>query len=377
MRFVKQIIVASVLLIAAGCVTTFFPDTDETQELLVVEGVVTNQTGVNTIKLSKSQAIGTVSTVNPLKGCIVSISDDLGSTYQLTEISPGNYVTNPLSFQGEIGRTYTLHIKEKINTSLYKSYQSLPMEMKPVPPIDNVYYEKVVLHEKDDEGPLQEGCQIYLDTYDPDNLCRYYRWDYAETWEFWLPYEVDNQVCWISENSDVINIKNTSILSQNNILRYPLNLITNETDKLSVKYSIMVNQYSLNESEYNYWWKLQNITEDVGSLYDVIPSSVIGNVFCVDNQVEPVLGYFSVSAKTSKRIFVRDAFKGLPSLYRTCPSDTVAPGTTIAGLNSTVWIIIAKTIGTPPYYLVLTDRKGCADCTVRGTAMKPEYWDEE
>ena len=95
--------------------------------------------------------------------------------------------------------------------------------MKPVPPIDSIYYEKMNLQENADGDPLREGCKIYLNTHDPENKSKFYRWEYTETWEFQLPYRSPNKICWISVNSDLINIKNTSALRKR-VDRYPLKL---------------------------------------------------------------------------------------------------------------------------------------------------------
>jgi hypothetical protein len=245
------------------------------------------------------------------------------------------------------------------------------MEMKPVPAIDSIYYEKMTLKEIDGIS-AQEGCQVYLNTHDPTNQTKFYRWEYSETWEFVLPYYVANKICWVSASSDLINIKNTTVLEEDRIDRYPLNFISNQTDRLNVKYSILVNQYSLNEDEYLYWEKLQNLSEQVGGLYDIIPSSIPSNVYCLDDPNEKVLGYFSVSANSSKRIFIKDRFAGLINLYATCPADTVSLGFPIPNLNSTVWII--EEHGMPDPYRVLTYNRGCADCTVRGTTKEPDFW---
>ena len=128
------------------------------------------------------------------------------------------------------------------------------MEMKAVPPIDSLYFERTLIADKEPGIPAKEGCQIYLDTHDPSAKCKYYRWDYNETWEFRLPFSVPvNKTCWISNDAVVINIKNTNLMSEDIINRFPLHFISNETDRLKVKYSILVNQYSLNEDEFNYW----------------------------------------------------------------------------------------------------------------------------
>jgi hypothetical protein len=250
------------------------------------------------------------------------------------------------------------------------------MELKPVPLIDSVYYEKVIINEVNG-FKSQEGAQVYLNTHDATDQNKFYRWEYSETWEFILPYTVPNKTCWTSSNSDIINIKNTSLLGEDRIDRYPLKFISNLTDRLRVGYSILVKQYSLNEDEYLYWEKLQSITEHVGGLYDIIPSSVPSNVYCVDDPNEKVLGYFSVSANTSKRLFIKENFAGIFTQYtdKECINDTVFDNAPIPSLNTYVWIIIDHQVP-PPVYQVTTRIKGCYDCTTRGTNIKPDFWKE-
>ena len=141
----------------------------------------------------------------------------------------------------------------------------------------------MVIREKDENLFAEEGSQVYLNTEDPLGKCKFYRWDYTETWKFRLPYSVPNNTCWITNNSDDINIKSTSVLTEDRISRFPVKFISNETDRLNVRYTILVNQYSLNEDEYIYWEKLQNISEEVGGLYDITPSSIPGNIFCIED----------------------------------------------------------------------------------------------
>ena len=205
MKLTRQILLLSILLFFNSCITQFIPHTTEDKQLLVVEGLITDQPGVNTIKLSRSSPLGTRNVAMPVKGCTVSISDDLGNTFSLTETVPGTYVTNPAIFQGAIGRKYILHINTNGPTNNH-NYESYPAEMKPVPPIDSVYYEKVTIAEYNGSAS-QEGCQVYLNTHDPTSQCKYYRWEYIETWKIVLPYYVTNNTCWVSDNSDLINIK--------------------------------------------------------------------------------------------------------------------------------------------------------------------------
>jgi hypothetical protein len=373
---IQHAILFLILILLNGCIVQFIPETDDDKELLVVEGLITNKKVPNIVKLSKSLPLGMKNLAKPLKGCTVTITDNAGHTYTLKETTTaGTYATDPLNFTGVTGRFYTLHVNTK-SAFNNLNFESIPMEMKPVPEIENLFYEKELLSEGNNLEQPQEGCQIYINTSDPTGKCRFYRWEYSETWEFRLPYEVPNRVCYITNNSGIINVKNTTILQEDRINRYPLNFISNSTDRLKFKYSILVNQYSLNEDEYQYWEKLQTISENIGGLYDITPSSIPSNIWCTNNPAEKVLGYFSVSAASSKRLFIKDYFSGIINLYNECATDTV-PGLngTMVGLNVSYWLIEDHTSESSPYK-VFTDSRACADCTTRGTTVKPSFWDQ-
>jgi hypothetical protein len=167
-------------------------------------------------------------------------------------------------------------------------------------------------------------------------------------------------------------------MSADLVKKFPIRFVTNETDRLKVKYSILLNQYSLNEREYAYWDKLKSMTRDVGSLYDITPSSIPNNLYCIQDPTVEALGFFSVSARKSKRIFIKDQFSGQPNIYNAdnCISDTLSGvWNVLPGLNSTVWLLEQNYGPEPPPYTVITNFKGCADCTVRGTNIKPLFWE--
>ena len=248
--------------------------------------------------------------------------------------------------------------------------------MIPVPPIDTIFFEK---RDFTYENLQVEGCQVYLETNDPVDLCKFYRWDYKETWEYRLPFNVKNKTCWTSEKSSDIMIKNTSLFSKNMISRYPVKLITNPVDRLEIKYCILINQYSLNEDEYFFWEKLQNSFRMAGGLYDITPSTIPGNIYCREDKLEKVLGYFSVSAVTSKRIFIKENFTGRNGLYELClPDSTMLTNLpdTINGLNVKLWVLYDYSDSVPPS-VILTNKRYCGDCTSKGTNIKPSFWDDD
>jgi hypothetical protein len=356
------------LLLIAGCTIQFLPEVDENKELLVVEGLLTDQNRTNAIKLSRSLPLGKPLVRKPVRAAVVTITDDKGSITTLKENLPGIYMTDSTKFRGKVGSRYSLTITIKNVT-----YSTDYIEMKPVPPINTLGYEKVVITASDEEMYVEEGCKIILDSYDPTGKCLYYRWDYVETYEYTVPYEVINKVCWVTERSDRILIKNTSIYNQARVSKYPVTFITNKSDKLKERYSIQVSQYSLNEPEFDFWERVQNISQNIGGLHDITPMAIPSNIRCNTFPEEQVLGYFSVSAVSQKRLFIKERFLGLPNFYSYCATDTLSGRLPETGLNTDYWVIEDYGNEVPPFYIITTYRE-CADCTTRGTTVRPDFW---
>lgn len=354
-----------------GCTIEFLPETKKTEELLVVEGMVTDQNRINRIMLSKSVQTGQPFTSKPVKGARVTITDENGLVNDLTEFPEGTYNTDSTTFRGHVGGRYSLGIELNDTT-----YETDFIEMLPVPEIKSLYYEKTVIRAGRDSSELEEGCSIFLDSYDPSGKCLFFRWDYVETWEYVIPYAALNKTCWITENSDEVLIRNTSSFSQARVTKYPVLFISNKTDRLKETYSILVNQYSITETEYKFWEMVQNISQKVGSPYDITPSAIPSNIRCVTDPGETVLGYFSVSATTRKRLFIHELFMGQPNFFTYCATDTLSGELPQTGLNSEFWVIEDFSDEIPPFWVISTFRE-CADCTVRGTNIRPPFWDDK
>jgi len=359
-----------VLVVVSGCTIQFIPETDENKELLVVEGLITDQDRINTVRLSRSLPLGKPLIRKPVTKAAVTITDDIGNITTLKEVKSGVYVTDSTKFRGITGRKYSLRIR-----IANANYSSGFIEMKPVPEVNSLEWERVTFNDSDNLMDKEEGARIILDTNDPTKQCLYYRWDYTETWEYHVPYDVVNRVCWVTERSDRILIKNTTVYNQARITDYPVNLITNKTDKLKETYSIQVNQYSLNEQEFDFWQRMLNLSQNVGGLYDITPMAIPSNIINENNPAETVLGYFSVSAVSQKRLFIDERFMGLPNFYTYCATDTLYGRLPEEGLNVDYWVIEDYGNEIPPYWVITTYRE-CADCTTKGTTVRPDFWDD-
>jgi hypothetical protein len=127
---------------------------------------------------------------------------------------------------------------------------------------------------------------------------------------------------------------------------------------------------------------LKNTNETLGTLYDPIPGKDEGNLYCESDPSEPVIGFFSASTVTEKRIYISrqelngpvGGYKGtgyeLCSIWLVPPTDHAALETYLITKKS-FDLITFEFLG----YLVST--VDCIDCRARGgTTTKPYFWEE-
>ncbi|MFN8241117.1 MAG: DUF4249 domain-containing protein [Bacteroidales bacterium] len=367
----KLISILLLIITADSCVIPYEPFIRGYEEMIVVEGIITDQPGPYTIKLSKSAPLWDSPSIKYFKGFVLWITDNEGHADTLkSTVQDGVFKTDPYKFTGVAGRTYVLHIKTNAYFN-HVNYESTPMKMIPVPPIDSIYYVKQNFN---NGFRNTTGCGIYVATHDPGDECRFFKWNYSETWEIRLPFDVPNKVCWVTRASEEISLQNASVTGNDGSKAFPVLTITDPVDRLLVKYSMLVNLYSLGEEEFIYWERFKNAQNQVGGLYDIIPSQLPNNIYCVEDPTKMTLGYFSVSSVRSKRIFIEDTFPGQDYMLNKCTEDTIYSflPDTIPGMGSRIFIVKRN----PPVNVVSFDR-GCVDCTVRGSSVRPYFWDDD
>ncbi len=371
MKILNIIPIIITLLFSGSCVTKFIPEIDEFESIIVVEGLLTNENITNYVKLSRTIPVGIAGISSPILGAHIIIRDDQNKIAILSESYPGFYVTDSLTFQGETGRTYKLHI-----TANGELYESSAMLMRDVPPIDSLYSE----FEFYDDGyiyPPLYSYQVYFDSNDPTNRCLYYRWTYEEVWEYHLPFHYpppSKRICWVANKSSDILIKNTSALEMGLVRKFPLVYLDNRSSvKLSQKYSILLRQYSLNYEEYLYWENMRKMTEETGGLYDAVPMPLRGNISSINDPDRIALGFFSVSSVSTKRLFIKNDTIKMKLGGQYCVTDTLETLEGIAGIGRYIFVLEqVDGVG----YLVSTYEQ-CADCTLSGTNIEPSFWNDD
>jgi hypothetical protein len=122
MKSIKQIFVIIIFsILIFSCTETINVDLNNVSPYIVIEGVVTDQAGPYTVKISKTGNFFEANVFPSVSGATVIINDNKGNIDSLKEITPGIYQTS--SLKGEIGNTYTLTVK--LDGKEYKSVSTM------------------------------------------------------------------------------------------------------------------------------------------------------------------------------------------------------------------------------------------------------------
>ncbi len=407
---IKGFIYFSLFLLIATlftCIDPYYPNLDNYESLLVVEGLITDENRPYEVRLSRT-ALSKEEDPEVVTDADVFITNEEKNVFNFQNAGNGIYRSDSTEFTGIVGKTYILHIK----TGNGKQYESKSCLMQPVPDIDTLYFDKDERFTNDQED-IQKGITIYLDSEEGDECSKYYRWDYEETWKFRIPnphrYEYFNdtlivlsnnvrEYCWKSHKSGDIQIRSVMQGEAGNIHREPVCFIPSATsDRLTIGYSIFVRQYSISEEEYDFWSNLKQINESGGDIFEKQPYPVISNIFNPEDPEEKVLGYFQVSGVKGKKLFINpmelEKFK-LPVYKTGClrfvvspdnyPSNPPAiPPMTFDSIYYMFMITGDFTFVEPLYNAVTGELmklvfslNACSKCELMGNPAEPEFWDE-
>lgn len=362
----------------SGCKKSYNPSViNAANNYLVVEGVINNGSDSTIIKLNRTVGVDSTQTKNPELNASVKLESNQNDIITLKDAGAGNYVSASMHLNKS--EKYRLRIKTIDNREYLSDFEPVLN----TPPIDSVGF-----------NITNEGLLIYANTHDPANIVQYFRWDYTEEWEFHAAFnslyivgdttlksirarDASSQIyyCYNGDVSSGIVIASTANLKQAFIYQAPIVSIPKISEKIETEYSILVKQYALTAGAYNFYTQLKKNTENLGSIFDALPSEVSGDFKCISNPKEPVIGYLSINNVPSKRIFVYK--RQLPSTWIAQDPFACVPPI----LTSDPRVIKIYLLNLPHINLLIDTIGGlyrqspqCADCSIRGNLKPPPYW---
>jgi len=281
----RIIIILIFITVCLSCTKNIDLDLPLKNPRLVVKGIITNEFGSCQVVLSKTMKYNFTyeyTGINYERGAFVVISDDSNNSDTLVERLPGKYFSHADKYRGQVGRTYKIDIITKDGTH----YQSVPEKMTSVPKIDSIYFTRDT-KDRYKENPNSYKYKIYITWQDPKDTVNYYMrgnsYYWNNTWK--------DSIAWISVFNDY---------SFNG--KYIRSLV--ESAYGQKYFYIKVNLYSLSKSNYDFWNLLfqQTYSSSDDDANAMVP--LAGNIFNVNDPKDYAIGYFQVSATSSKQVYI-------------------------------------------------------------------------
>lgn len=307
-----------------GCVSSYEPSLTLNADLVVINGIITDQPGRQIITLSRSRSTADSTSSSPIEKATVDVLVD-GNPVRLSETSPGSYVL-PAAFKGQVGHTYQLRFQTLEGVD-YKSSEELMLS---VPPILKAYDSphKGLVSIGDTTIPATD---IFVDYQDPGQTANFYLWR-------WRTYEVQDYCASCHQGRYLIRdvgplgngplevlgcVVDQSIPSYLTY-DYPCRglcwdiFYSTRLDVFSDVYTngkqqqghlvatipayqvkpalISIEQLSLSANAYRYYKLFAEQVQNTGTLADSPPAPISGNIKNSTNALENVVGYFSAAS---------------------------------------------------------------------------------
>lgn len=294
-------------LFLSACVERINFEVDRKPGQVVIDGSMTNEAGVQVVRVGKTAAIPRIPI--PVEDAKVRIFDDQGNmeAYVHDSERPGTYVLPEAIIRGEVGRSYFVEV-ELIEGKVYRSRPEIMQAEQVI--MESIAYDFSVEKDVSSAGIVSEN--TYINTYIDVDLSQtdssyYLKWDVEETFlltptDFPDPFGNIPPPCFVYAYTSAIDLNLFNGLNSPIQRLEGLKVASKELDwTFREKHYFTVRQKHMTQEAYEYWEKAENLLSSVGSIFDIPPAPIPGNLYNVNDESEEVLGYFDVSSSSLMR----------------------------------------------------------------------------
>ena len=273
MKSLIYIFFASVILIS--CTEGIELDLRQTPPRVVIEGLVTNHAGYQSVKVTKSADFYGNGNTPRVTNAVVTVEDDLGNIFNFTH-NPNNHADSAgiyiaQNFVGQIGRTYKLSVQ--VDGTTYKAEDKLLSVLA----VDSLKYQ---VNDFESEDPKEFGkiYEVLMFAREPQDVKNFYLFKFFRNDS--LTYYSDTDIYYSDDELLAENIDGVPS---------PVYYAKDDTARVEI--------FSLSRVGYVYYNDLFTLlTNDAGGMFGPIPSSPRTNLS------NKALGFFQVSAVSSSEV---------------------------------------------------------------------------
>lgn len=322
--------------ILMACVERIDFDLPSSASQIIVEGMISDQAGPYTVKVSNAMSLDTDSVYFiPVRKMKVKLYDDEGNTEQLVELNDGTYATEGL-IRGKVGHSY--HIE--LQTPDGKTFESESEKINPVGEVESIRYEFEARTADGEFGDARADVfNIYIDADGGTSDENYFRWKYTGTYKvltnpelrrIWsegfllsdpLPCsgyvvapglgggvldkvaECTCCTCWANQYEAQPLLSDVQFAVNNKYKNVKVAEVPITSATFYDKYLIEVEQMSLTREAFEFFKLVRAQIEGAKSLFQPPSGELKGNIKAT-NSTDPVVGLFWATSVTSKSIFI-------------------------------------------------------------------------
>jgi hypothetical protein len=367
-------------MLCSSCIEPYEPLINETQEVMVIDGMVGDRAAYYEVRVSTSSPYNNPG-YQPVDGCVVTVEDGQGNIRVYDMEGQGRYRAWLQAPFLEVGKVYAVEVRIPNGTVYRSEFDTLL----PCPPIDSLYFFQQTSGGTDPDDTWN-GIQFYNDVRGGVDGTRNYRWRATATWEYHSPYTAQYvryrgmnipyiqdtvSACYLTETIETVYAASTQLLTENNIFQNKLHYVSDQTPRLTERYSLLLEQHSLTDQAFTYWEKIAAQSASGASLYETQPASGQGNIYRVNSDAK-VLGCFYATQIQEERIFVdKDDLDFRAGAY-TCRLDTLYDNSSF-NFDKHYFLISLEPLGPGPLWLSGLEK--CFNCTLHGGDNElPDFW---
>ena len=305
------------MVVAISCVDPLNVNIDRDERLVVIEGFVSTEPKVHSIKITRSARYGTIfeGAIRNLVGAQVILRDQDGNVTIFEESTSGRY-SSPPNFAVVVGNTYTL----EIITTAGDRYMSFPETVPEVPDIESIVpvFRKIPTS---NESVFTSGMEIYAQYQDPQDEKNFYWWELGGTYflktfpeefiarpPFGPPTPAPKDCCgecWITEGDIDTRIRVANDFLTDGLLTTELaGFLEDDGLRFNERYLLRLKQYAQTKEAHQFFKLLNDQLNIDGDIFDAPPGQVRGNFYKVDDYDQEVLGYFWLADVKTDSIFI-------------------------------------------------------------------------
>lgn len=338
-RSIFRLLVIALGFTQFGCVSPIEFQVPDPGMLLIVEGLISDQPGPYTVKLSRGISLAADTLVNqPESNAEVWLFDDLGNSERMLENESGTYSTSG-AIRGVVGRQYHLTIK----TSDGHDFESEPSLLRPVGIISDIRYEFSERTRLTNYGEVASNVfVITIDSDEGEQDNPLIRWRFKGTFKVntyphlnWTetppyspykdPYPCSGYVveegpigsggilvqngpcdcceCWADQLETKPQLSDAQIAVDGHFTNVQVGEVQINNNTFAEKFLVVVEQMSLNQVAFDFFKLMRQQKENATDLFQPSSGTLTGNIRAY-NPNDQVVGLFYATAISAKHIYI-------------------------------------------------------------------------